>query len=52
MTLFVVAESPASECVGTPSKVTSSQLKGQKRLIFGSEVPHRKRPGALCLRGS
>lgn len=46
------SESPATEGVGTPSEVMSSQPKGQKRPIFGNEVPHRKRPGALSFRGS
>ena len=34
MTLFVITESPASECVGTPSKVMSSQLRARKGLYL------------------
>lgn len=34
VTLFVVTESPASECVGTPSKVMSSQLRARKGLYL------------------
>ena len=34
VTLFVVTESPASECVGTPSRVMSSQLRARKGLYL------------------
>ena len=34
MTSFVITESPASECVGTPSKVMSSQLRARKGLYL------------------
>lgn len=48
VTFIVVAESKsrAGECVGTPSEVMSSQLRGQKSPVFGNEVSHSKRPGA------
>lgn len=46
------SESPGGECVGTPFEMMGCQLKGLNRPIFGNEVPHRKRPGALASEAS